>query len=115
MCIGERINNLALALGYPRTVLKPDVERLLDAYRSTCQVAASQILPSPGAATIDPSRIPKTLVDFGEREVMAYLASQFPYAYGPIERVLLEVQTRISDFAPASILDFGTGPGTALL
>jgi ribosomal protein RSM22 (predicted rRNA methylase) len=64
---------------------------------------------------IDPSRLPKTLVDYGEREVMAYLASQFPFAYGPIERVLGEVKKRLPEFRPKSLLDFGTGPGTAIL
>lgn len=91
------------------------MQRLLDAYRSGCEIAASQILPPPGAETIDPSRLPKTLVDYGEREVMAYLASQFPFAYGPIEKVLMEVKKRVPDFKPASLLDFGTGPGTAIL
>jgi len=46
---------------------------------------------------------------------MAYLASQFPFAYGPVQRVFKEIAARIPDFKPKTILDFGTGPGTAAM
>lgn len=66
-------------------------------------------------SAISPSRLPKASIDYGEREVMAYLASQFPFAYGPIHRVFNELRTRLPDFRPKTVLDFGTGPGTAIL
>jgi ribosomal protein RSM22 (predicted rRNA methylase) len=72
-------------------------------------------MPTPEDAAIHPSRLPKTIIEYGEREVMAYLASQFPFAYGPIQRVFKEMSMRMPDFKPRSILDFGIGPGTAVL
>lgn len=37
-----------------------------------------------------------------------------PSAYAATFNVLYEISHRLSDFKPKTILDFGTGPGTAL-
>jgi len=54
------------------------------------------------------------VLEFGERESIAYIAGYLPVTYGPIFNVLSELNTRISDFSPKNVLDFGTGPGTAI-
>ena len=43
----------------------------------------------------------------------AYLAARLPATYAAVARVLAELKARRPDFAPASLLDAGAGPGTA--
>ncbi len=43
----------------------------------------------------------------------AYLAARLPATYAAVARVLMELKSRRPDFAPASLLDAGAGPGTA--
>lgn len=106
----------ALIKGYPRALLKPDVARLLDVYRSMCQIDAAHILPGLGRTdlVVDPDALPRTTIEYGQRETMAYVASQMPFAYAPLARILSETRDRLPDFRPSSLLDFGTGPGTAI-
>ncbi|KAG6555233.1 hypothetical protein Mapa_003274 [Marchantia paleacea] len=44
----------------------------------------------------------------------AYVAARMPAIYGAVHRVLSEVSRRVPDFKPSRLLDFGSGPGTAL-
>lgn len=44
---------------------------------------------------------------------MAYLMARLPATYAAVERSLAELMRASPDFAPASILDLGCGPGTA--
>ena len=55
------------------------------------------------------------MLEYGEREVMAYLAWQMPFAYGCLQRIFEELNSRCPSFTPRNILDFGTGPATAIL
>ena len=50
---------------------------------------------------------------YGDREALAYTAVRMQKSYAVLERVLQEIQRRRPTFAPESILDFGSGPGTA--
>ena len=61
------------------------------------------------ATTLSPHAL-----EFGEREVTAYIASRFPATYGVLFNVLTEAGRRIPWLKPQRVLDFGTGPGTAL-
>jgi ribosomal protein RSM22 (predicted rRNA methylase) len=54
------------------------------------------------------------IVTYGPRESLAYLLTRMPNAYAACETVFSELQRRMPDFAPQSILDYGTGPGTAI-
>ncbi|CAI2168774.1 9666_t:CDS:2 [Funneliformis geosporum] len=54
------------------------------------------------------------VLEYGTREAIAYLAGYLPISYGPIFNVLTELKSRIPDFSPQNVLDFGTGPGTAI-
>ncbi|CAB5374075.1 unnamed protein product [Rhizophagus irregularis] len=54
------------------------------------------------------------VLEYGTREAMAYIAGYLPISYGPIFNVLTELKSRIPDFSPQSVMDFGTGPGTAI-
>jgi hypothetical protein len=54
------------------------------------------------------------ILSYGPRESAAYTAGVLPSTYGAITNVLHEVKNRLSNFTPSSLLDFGTGPGTAI-
>src|SRR5437667_5517099 len=45
---------------------------------------------------------------------LAYLATRLPATYATMRAVLAETARMRDDFAPASLLDAGAGPGTAL-
>src|SRR5690348_12062859 len=52
--------------------------------------------------------------DKKEEDILAYLAIRMPATYAALQRVFEELQKRISDFDPVSLLDVGSGPGTTL-
>ena len=54
-------------------------------------------------------------VEYGEKETFAYISSQLPLMLAPLQNVFAEISRRIPDFAPKSMLDFGSGPGTAII
>ncbi|KAI8319747.1 Rsm22-domain-containing protein [Martensiomyces pterosporus] len=56
---------------------------------------------------------PHTL-EYGVRESAAYLASYAPATYGVVFNILTELADRLPGFRPRDILDFGSGPATAL-
>ncbi|KAL9655299.1 hypothetical protein ABK040_009072 [Willaertia magna] len=51
---------------------------------------------------------------YKEYEAAAYIAHRLPAIYGTSYRVFSEVVVRMPDFEPKTMLDFGTGPGTAI-
>ncbi|RWR89383.1 methyltransferase-like protein 17, mitochondrial isoform X1 [Cinnamomum micranthum f. kanehirae] len=51
---------------------------------------------------------------YRDDETVAYVASRMPAVYSACHRVLREVRRRLPDFSPTRVLDFGSGPGTAL-
>lgn len=62
-----------------------------------------------------PDQLPRTSIEYGDREVMAYLAWQLPFTLACINRVFGEVKQRIPSFQPRKMFDFGLGPGTAIM
>ena len=53
-------------------------------------------------------------VMYNSSETVGYAAARLPGCYAVIWRVLDELDMRLSDFRPKSMLDFGAGPGTAI-
>ena len=49
-----------------------------------------------------------------EARALAYIATRLPATYAAIRTVLAETARTRGDFAPATMLDAGSGPGTAL-
>ena len=97
--------------------MKPSVQKLLDANRSMCQVEAGHIVPikhDQPLQIVNPDLLPRKIVEYGHAEAMAFIASQLPFLYAPLRRVLEEVSLRIPSFQPQSILDFGCGAGSGL-
>ncbi|CAG8727945.1 6181_t:CDS:10, partial [Gigaspora rosea] len=54
------------------------------------------------------------ILEYGNRESLAYVSGYLPITYGPIYNVLYELSTRLPDFSPKNVMDFGTGPGTVI-
>lgn len=50
----------------------------------------------------------------GDIAVKAYLATRLPATYAAVRTSLEETAASLPDFSPASLLDIGAGPGTAL-
>ncbi|XP_058104737.1 uncharacterized protein LOC131248473 isoform X2 [Magnolia sinica] len=51
---------------------------------------------------------------YRDDETVAYVAARMPAVYSACHRVLREVRRRLPEFSPTKVLDFGSGPGTAL-
>uniref|UniRef100_A0AAV1UXW8 Uncharacterized protein n=1 Tax=Peronospora matthiolae TaxID=2874970 RepID=A0AAV1UXW8_9STRA len=50
---------------------------------------------------------------YGPSETLAYLAFEIEATFACTHAVFTELQKRLPEFAPKSVLDFGAGPGTA--
>ena len=53
-------------------------------------------------------------VAYDEAETVGYAAARLPACYAVAWRVFDELELRLPDFQPISLLDFGAGPGTAI-
>lgn len=86
----ERVRELMARL--PEAELRRASQRLTEAYK---------VEGPPGAL--------KT-----EAEQIAYLAVRLPATYGAVRTALQEASVRIEGFQPKTMLDLGSGPGTAV-
>ena len=50
-----------------------------------------------------------------KEEALAYTASRLPATYGAVLQACRQARLSLPDFSPASLLDIGSGPGTAAL
>ena len=108
--------------GYPRRQLRQDVANLAEAYAKMTKVRADSLLDSNFESSSIFSETDRQAlvefsapaVDYGPRETFAYISSQLPFMLAPLQRVFSEIARRIPGFAPVSMLDFGSGPGTAI-
>ncbi|KAL9974785.1 hypothetical protein ACROYT_G011868 [Oculina patagonica] len=64
-------------------------------------------------ATKKPKGTEYKLIRYGERESAAYAGSRIPAGYGATLRVFHEISRREPDFKPETLLDFGSGSGSA--
>lgn len=53
-------------------------------------------------------------IQYNAHQSMAYVASHLPELYSSTSKVLNEIMQRFPDFKPKKMLDFGSGPGTAV-
>ncbi|KAI8975497.1 mitochondrial small ribosomal subunit Rsm22-domain-containing protein [Mycotypha africana] len=53
-------------------------------------------------------------ITYGARESIAYAAGLLPSSFAATYSVMKEIAKRMPSFKPQSMLDFGTGPGTAI-
>ncbi|CAG8573921.1 4998_t:CDS:10 [Paraglomus occultum] len=114
---------------YDDKLLQMDTIRIYDSLRSTTGYTESSLqkydsqVPMFPQCKMSNEGFKKSLTDvpihphilsYGVRESMAYIAGLLPITFGPIYNVLTELSRRIPTFTPRNILDFGTGPGTAI-
>lgn len=57
----------------------------------------------------------KDIIIYNRNESIAYVAHRLPSIYSTIYRVMNEIQKRIPNFEPKTVLDFGSGPGTSII
>ncbi|KAI7905856.1 mitochondrial small ribosomal subunit Rsm22-domain-containing protein [Cokeromyces recurvatus] len=106
--------------GHDKRLIRTDALRLYDALRSTSRVSREALDEFDGSRDAKKQRkSAETVIEphkvlYGPRESVAYLAGVLPSTYAAITNVLNEIAGRLSDFKPQSMLDFGTGPGTAI-
>ncbi|KAJ1975426.1 37S ribosomal protein S22 [Dimargaris verticillata] len=77
--------------------------------RSPQSTAPAKVRSEPALKPLVPH-----VLTYGADEVNAYLAARLIPHYGAVANVFQELRTRLPDFQPHSVLDFGTGPGTAM-
>ncbi|KAF9312614.1 37S ribosomal protein S22 [Podila horticola] len=106
-----------------KSLIRTDALRLYGSLRSTgaldedhsVEASTKRIKSGSGDLTSKGDRaIPAHILEYGHRESTAYIAAMSPTTYSAISNVLEEVNRRVPDLDPKTILDFGTGPGTAI-
>ncbi len=96
--LAEAIESLAAEHDFKR--LRAAAEALSQRYRESAGGRVARLHPT--------STGPLTAIDR-----VAYLAVRFPATYSAISAVLDELKARAPAFAPRTMLDLGSGPGTA--
>ncbi|GAM26921.1 hypothetical protein SAMD00019534_100960 [Acytostelium subglobosum LB1] len=56
----------------------------------------------------------KPVISYGKGEALAYIAHRMPGVYACTHRVFSEIATRLPNFKPTTLLDYGSGPGTVI-
>lgn len=106
---------LALLRGYPRRQLRTSVAALSQATLPMTQVAAKSLLEHGGDNLSEAViQFSSPAIEYGLDEAYAFVASQMPFSLAPLQRIFGELRRSRQDFQPASMLDFGCGPGTAM-
>lgn len=109
--------------GYPRRQLRQDVSKLAESFAKMTKVSAESLLESnfeKSSVWSEADRqalveFSSPAVEYGPKETFAYISSQLPFMLAPLENVFAEISRRIPGFSPKSMLDFGSGPGTAII
>ncbi|KAI3635445.1 hypothetical protein MIR68_006083 [Amoeboaphelidium protococcarum] len=99
--------------------IREDVERWRNAFNSQHQsidiVSQSAQSKLPSSPLLKYKAVKKQVLEYGPREVVAYLTSRLPSSYALHRRVLEELKDLDSQFTPQSVIDFGCGPGVGLM
>ncbi|KAJ3190004.1 37S ribosomal protein S22 [Gaertneriomyces sp. JEL0708] len=98
--------------GVNRKQLKRSVTRIQTSLRSTGS-AAKLTKYTKQTGEIVPLIDPHT-IHYGDIESLAFLAARTGPTYAALWNVLKQLEKRIPTFSPKSVLDFASGPGTAL-
>ncbi|ORZ39526.1 mitochondrial small ribosomal subunit Rsm22-domain-containing protein [Catenaria anguillulae PL171] len=91
--------------------------RIFDSLRSTTGTVNSSRAAAPPKipSLANPDRhLSPHHIAYDHDTSLAYLAARFPACFTGIKRVLGEAVSKMGDTSPMSVLDVGTGPGTAV-
>jgi ribosomal protein RSM22 (predicted rRNA methylase) len=76
---------------------------------------SKQQLKKDAQMLLKSSKQPIHVTNYGKKESLAYLMTRMPFSLAAMDQIMLQLKKRIPEYQPVSILDFGTGPGTALI
>ncbi|KAK5582422.1 hypothetical protein RB653_004007 [Dictyostelium firmibasis] len=94
---------------YPTQQLRNDAALLSEQLRDRTRLGKS--IGSPNIV-VKPED--KPVITYGKGQVLAYISHRMPGVYACTHRVFSEINKRLPNFKPTSILDYGSGPGTVL-
>ncbi|KAG0338372.1 37S ribosomal protein S22 [Podila humilis] len=106
-----------------KSLIRTDALRLYGSLRSTGALDEDQAVEAStkrlksGSGNLSAKGdtvIPAHILEYGRREATAYIAAVSPNTFSAIRNVLGEVHRRVPNLDPKTMLDFGTGPGTAI-
>lgn len=106
--LAQTVKDVLKDNGVSLAELRIDVDRL-----KAAELNPPSSIPSKRAILWKEGAV-KRVIQYGERESHAYIASLMTRNYACIKRVTEELVRRRPDFTPRTVLDFGTGPATAL-
>lgn len=107
-------NSLSILLKRTKP-LKEDIQRLSTSLQSLALI-------QPPQTKLDKDQAKSKVIDtnqphvlqYGSRETAAYLSLRFLPSFAAINAILEQLQQRLPDFEPKTLLDYGCGPGTAI-
>ena len=71
-------------------------------------------MPTAGDASAQARAEALGRVQYVDAEVAAYAATRLPACYSVLVKVFEELRLRVPQLRPRRMLDFGSGPGTAI-
>lgn len=77
----------------------------------------TKFAPDPIAASLKKhvkNTTPVPPLPYNKRQAFAYVAHRVPGIFACNYKALVELKMRFANFAPSTMLDFGSGPGTAV-
>lgn len=109
--VQQRLN--AVVRTVPRARLVQEAAGLSDALRARTRFALAHGAALQSGPVQQAESAPVIVYD--RVKAMAYAAVRLPGVFGCVSRVLAELAMRRPAFQPTRVLDYGCGPGTALL
>ncbi|ORY93986.1 mitochondrial small ribosomal subunit Rsm22-domain-containing protein [Syncephalastrum racemosum] len=108
-----------------KKLIRTDALRIYESFRSTAKAEAEPVESNtkgdkkkknnkPAKKDNNTDKTEPHALSYGPRESLAYVAGAMPSTYAAVTNVLNELNKRLSNFSPKTMLDFGTGPGTAI-
>ncbi|KAN0050175.1 hypothetical protein ACTA71_003281 [Dictyostelium dimigraforme] len=94
---------------YPSGQLRNDAALLSEQLRDRTRLGKAI-----GSTNIVVKLEDKPVITYGKGQVLAYISHRMPGVYACTHRVFSEINTRLPNFKPTSLLDYGSGPGTVL-
>ncbi|KAM9953464.1 hypothetical protein ACTFIR_008535 [Dictyostelium discoideum] len=94
---------------YPTGQLRNDAALLSEQLRSRTRLGKAI-----GSTNVVVKPEDRPVITYGKGQVLAYISHRMPGVYACTHRVFSEINSRLPNFKPTSLLDYGSGPGTVL-
>ncbi|KAM9989917.1 hypothetical protein ACTFIY_005971 [Dictyostelium cf. discoideum] len=94
---------------YPTGQLRNDAALLSEQLRNRTRLGKAI-----GSTNIVVKPEDRPVITYGKGQVLAYISHRMPGVYACTHRVFSEINSRLPNFKPTSLLDYGSGPGTVL-